>query len=344
MRFYDLGKVAWQEAQALVYALAHLGREGAVLARPDPLCLCVGNQVDLEQAVNIGACRAQGIPVVRRDSTSRSICLAKSRLALQVVQHDDKSRWSGVEGLRTILMPFWQTCHELDLEVEYRAPNEILVHDKQIVNACTCIVNHCSIAAATLTLEFDPRTFISIFDTQDDMIHSRLAELVQARRTSLRQELEALPSDKELTRRLLANLQLVAGGLHPGVIDKPLRTKMDANVIELTSIYKSHSTHSDGWSVYIGAGAEIRRCSYRAPGGLLRATCEWQDGRIVRAILDGDFFCYPPGGLYRLENALVGVRRDQVAEKISDFYCDLGLVTPGIQPAHWVKVLAPLPP
>lgn len=97
----------------------------------------------------------------------------------------------------------------------------------------------------------------------------------------------------------------------------------------------------NGWKVDIGAGTELRQCAYKAPGGFLRAVCEWHDGRIVRASLSGDFFCYPPGGLYRLEAALVGVRADPVVAKINDFYRELGLVTPGIRAAHWAKVLAP---
>jgi len=42
-----------------------------------------------------------------------------------------------------------------------------------------------------------------------------------------------------------------------------------------------------------------------------------------------------------LEEALVGVTGEQVAAKIDRSYRELGLVTPGVQPEHWVRVLAP---
>ncbi len=96
-----------------------------------------------------------------------------------------------------------------------------------------------------------------------------------------------------------------------------------------------------GWTIDIGAGTALQDCAYRAPGGFLRATCEWHDNRIARASLTGDFFSFPPGALYQLEQALVGVRADQVATKIQEFYRRLGLVTPGIHAAHWAKVLVP---
>jgi lipoate-protein ligase A len=323
-------------------ALAQLGREGALVAFPKPSCLCVGGRVSLSREIDSDYCHAQRVPAVRRENHSRAICFAQSHLELQVVlktRHRLLEKGTG-QALRTVLMPIFDICQDLQLHPEYCPPNEILVRGRQIAAGCITEIGECAIAAASLALEFDAKSFARLLNAQDENLRTRLAELAHTRRTSLSDELGWLPPTYALARTVRGYVQHIVGGMRPGAIDPVLRAQMMSTAAEFGIEHARHA-EVEGWNVYVGAGAEMRECTYKAPGGMLRATCEWQDGKIVNALLRGDLFCYPPGGLLRLEEALVGTNHDQVSAMIDRYYREFGLVTPGVQPEHWARVLAP---
>ncbi len=342
MWFYNLGVAPWQDTHALARALAQLGREGALVAFPKPACLCVGGDVDLSREIDAAECQARNVPTVRRENRSRAMCFAQSNLELQVVKSKQRLSANGAgQPLRAALSPIFDVCQDLQLRPEYRAPNEILVRGRQIAAGCLTEIGACIVAAASLALEFDAKSFARLLNAQDENIRTRLLELARTRRTSLSEELGWLPPTHALTRTLRGYIQHLVGGMRPGVIDAELRAQMESVAADLDAVPVRRDAPLDGWNVYIGAGAGMRECTFKAPGGMLRATCEWQDGKIAKARLAGDLFCYPVGGLLRLEEALVGVTGEQVAAKIDRSYRELGLVTPGVQPEHWARVLSP---
>jgi lipoate-protein ligase A len=341
--FYNLGVASWQDTYALARALAQLGREGALVASSKSSSLCVGGDVSLNREIDSEYCCAENIRVVRRENHSRAMCFAQSHLELQVVLKPGHRLLStgARQTFRAVLLPLLEVCRDLQLHPEYRAPNEILVRGRQIAAGCITEIAGCVIAAASLTLDYNAKSFARLLNTQDDHVRARLFELVRERRTSLSEELGWSPPSSALARTLRGYVQHIVGGMRPGVIDTALRAQMASAAADPWAERARHDAPVDGWNVYIGAGAEMRQRTYKAPGGMLRATCEWQDGKIIKALLSGDLFCYPAGGLLQLEEALVGVSSDQVAAKIDQSYHDLGLVTPGVQPEHWARVLAP---
>ncbi len=339
---YRLGAARWTDTQAIVCALAHLGREGVVLSRAASPCLCAGGQVDLDQVVDQEFCVGNDIPVFRRETRNATICMARSQLELQMVL---SPRNPLVAGDRTIhcepvLDPLFETCRSLLLDPA-QSPYEIVVGGRRIASACTVQIHQHVILAASLTLDFDAQLFAQALNIPSRELEARVVELARARRTSLREELGEVPAPDTLEGLVCQHLQPIFGVLPRAELDVRLYNEMRDNVRMFSPARAPAGRAAAGWMLEIGAGMALQQCAYRAPGGFLRATCEWQDDRITRASLSGDFFCYPPGALYQLEQALVGVRADQVATKIREFYRRLGLVTPGIHAAHWAKVLTP---
>ncbi len=343
MLFYHLGSANWHDAQAIVCALAKLGRPSAVLSRESSPCLCAGGRVDLDQTVDTGFCGARGIPLYRRESRHGALCFSQRQLELQIVVplgHPLLKRPDTAKS-RPALIPLRETCRALKLEAAYRAPSQIVVRGRRIGKGCAGPVHQCTVLAASLVLEFDADLFAQVLNAPDPSLRAWIAESARARRTSLLEELGALPPMQTLEECVCEQLRAVVGDLEPAAVDDELRAQMESGAEALFAASRVHAREATGggWHIDLGAGAELRRCTYKAPGGFLRATCEWRDGKIARAALGGDFFCYPPGTLYRLEEALVGTRADQVTGKITQAYGRLGLVTPGIHAAHWARVL-----
>lgn len=346
MRFFNLGPATWQESTALVYALAALQREGIVLSRLQPSTLCVGNLVNSDRVVNADYCRACGIEVVSSQTRTNSLCLAKSQLELRLLvpQYHLPLNEDQDQPFRLILSPLLQTCLESGIQAQYRAPNEITVRGRRLAVACKGEMNRCVVVSASLAVEFDAGSFGDALQAPDESLRARLVELVSARRTCLNEELEISEMDGRFEQRLCSSLSDTFGPLEPGIIDDEMWTQIRKYELNGASTRQTRRNNggANDWNVDVGAGTELQQRSCRAPGGLLRANSEWQDKHIAKTMLSGDFLCYPPGCLQRLEDSLVCASLGQVAAKVCDFYRDAGWITPGILPGHWARVLLPL--
>jgi len=84
----------------------------------------------------------------------------------------------------------------------------------------------------------------------------------------------------------------------------------------------------------------VLRRTYKAPGGLIRATLEVHEGRIASVSLSGDFFFYPAERLADLEAALVGVPLEEAGSVVARFYADHGVESPGVTAADFARVLS----
>jgi lipoate-protein ligase A len=96
---------------------------------------------------------------------------------------------------------------------------------------------------------------------------------------------------------------------------------------------------STGREVKIRAGVQVKQKMYKAPGGLIRATTEVQDGVITGVSISGDFFFFPEEKLAALEVALVGVSETDVEAAITSFYAEHSVESPGVTPADFAQVL-----
>ncbi len=343
MCLYHLGAGTWSDIQSIVGALAHLGREAVILSRAASPCLCAGGRVNVDQVVDQEFCCGNDIPVFRRESKSAMMCQARSQLELQMVLSPKNPLIAnaGAAPCRPVLEPVFWTCHSLLLDPSYKSPVEVVVGGRRIATACAAQIHQHVVLAASLTLDFDAELFAQVLNIPSSAIQARVVELARERRTSLRQELGHLPAPDTLEGLVCEHLQPFVGVLPRADVNTDLREQMEQDAAMFSPDRVATAEAPTGWTVDIGAGVALQQCAYKAPGGFVRATCEWQENRIARATLSGDFFCFPPGALLQLEQALVGVNADQVASKLDECYRRLGLVTPGIHAAHWAKVLLP---
>jgi len=80
--------------------------------------------------------------------------------------------------------------------------------------------------------------------------------------------------------------------------------------------------------------------AHKAPGGLIRATVEVEDGKWRCVSLSGDFFCYPRDAIAGLEGALAGTLCSQVRDVAARFYATHAIETPGVSVDDWVTALS----
>jgi hypothetical protein len=73
-------------------------------------------------------------------------------------------------------------------------------------------------------------------------------------------------------------------------------------------------------------------------GSLIRADFEVYEGRLSGVSISGDFFCYPAGGIRRMEAELEGRMIPEIRESIEALCSGSALDIPGAGVEDWLAV------
>jgi lipoate-protein ligase A len=191
-------------------------------------------------------------------------------------------------------------------------------------------------------VDFDYEMMVRVLRVPDEKFRDRVYRTLRENLTTIGQELDTVPSREELWNLLAAQFAEVLGPLREETaVDAVWRAETDRLAETMLSEEWLHrrGPQRAGRAVTIRSGVQVRQRLYKAPGGLVRATAEVQDGAIASVSLSGDFFFYPAQRLSDLEEALVGTRLEAVEQAVARFYDDYEIQSPGVTPADWARVL-----
>ncbi len=346
MNLYNLGHVPWLDSQLIYHAFPRLGMEGLILLAPAEPYVCIGYHQDAEQEVDLAYCRERGIPVFRREVGGGAVYLDGQQLFYQLIIHRDNplAPRDKSEFYRRFLAPAVQTYRDLGVEARYRPVNDIVTTQGPKIsgNGAAEICDY-AILVGNLISDFDYETMVRVLRVPDAKFRDKVVKSLRENLTTLNRELGQAPHWETMTGALVRNFEIVLGPLTP--------TEPPATVYrKVAELAQTHTT--DEWllkpgkrfregrtdsgepsrTVKIAEGVEVARRMYKAPGGLIRATVETQQGQIVAVGLSGDFFFYPADRLADLEHFLVGAEPTELLGAIEEFYRTNSIESPGVTP------------
>jgi lipoate-protein ligase A len=176
----------------------------------------------------------------------------------------------------------------------------------------------------------------------DEKFRGKVFQSMRENLTTLKRELGRLPTWDEMAEPLLARFEAVLGPLEAAQVPQAVREQVAALKPTFMSddwLYKK-SRARPGRAVKIATGVNVLQRLHKAPGGLIRATIEVQEDRLVDVALSGDFFCYPQEAIEQLEVALRGSRVKDAETTLTAFYDQRPIETPGVTVADWLQVLS----
>lgn len=345
MKLYRLGTVGWQDSQLLYHALPRLGREGLILLSPGSPYVCTGYFQDVEQEVEVELCRQSGIPIFRREVGGGAVYLDGEQLFYQLILHRDNPMVpAGWEAFyRRFLQAPIEAYRALGIPAEYRPVNDILAGTRKISGNGAGEIGDYYVLVGNLIADFDYQMMARVLRVPDEKFRDKVYHTLQDNLSTVKREVGSLPPREELWDLLAAQFQAILGPLPvETVVDAEWRAQVDTLAATLLSdewtFRKNRQRQSR--AVTIRSGVQVRHKMYKAPGGLIRATVEVQDGVLAAVALSGDFFFYPAERLSDLESALVGTRLDEAEAAIGRFYEQHAIESPGVVPADLARVLA----
>lgn len=344
MHLYDLDLIPWPDTQLLYHALPRLGREGLILCRPASPYVCIGRHQDLEQEVDIAFCREQGIPLFRREVGGGAVYLDSNQLFYQLVVAKNRPDVpTDKEAFyRRFLEPVMATYREIGIITEYKPVNDLLANGRKISGNGVAEIGDMVVLVGNLILDFAYDTMVRVLRVPDEKFRDKVHKSLQENLTTIRRELGWVPPVAALRASLAANFARLLGPLEPASVDAAWRqaaADLAQTLLADDWLYRSGRRHR-GRQVHIGAGVMVRQGIWKARGGLIRATYEVADGRIISITISGDFFVYPPEALTALEEYLTGRPLDTLEEALAFFYDTHPIETPGVSPADIARALA----
>jgi len=345
MRLYRLGTVSWQDSQLLYHSLPRVGREGVILCSPATTYVCIGYFQDVEQEVDVEFCRQQNIPVFRREVGGGATYLDGEQLFFQLVIHRDNPLVPAgkLAFYRKFLQAPIEAYRALGIPAEYRPVNDIVANQRKVSGCGAAEIDDYYVLVGNLIVDFNYEMMARVLKVPDEKFRDKIYKTIYENLSTIKREIEPVPSREELWSLMAAKFIEMLG---PMEVEMAVDAEWRARTDELTArffadewLYQKRRP-SAGREVKIRAGVQVKQKMHKAPGGLIRATTEVQDGIIAAVSISGDFFFFPEGRLVDLEAALVGVSEVDVEVSIARFYEEQGVESPGVTPADFAQVLA----
>lgn len=346
MKLYNLGKVPWYESQIIYHALGYLGREALSLVSPATPYACIGFHQDVEQEVDMGFCRANNIPIFRREVGGGAVYLDGNQLFYQLILRKDNPLvpLKKETFYRKFLEPVIRAYQRIGVAAEYKPINDLISGTRKISGTGAGEIGGCIVFVGNLIVDFNYEMMARILKVPDekfrDKIHKTMVDNLSTIRRELGEKEASLWDEPSLNALLVEEYEKMVGPMEPSHKDQALQSKMDDlgnRMLSEAWLYRK-GRQKQGRDVKIRAGVNVVHKMYKAQGGLIRADYEVREGRLSNVRLSGDFFCYPGEAIEQLEAKLEGQPLDEAIILFQQFYSKRDFETPGVAVEDWAML------
>ncbi len=346
MELYNLGKVPWEESQLLYHGLAQLGRESLCLLSPATPYVCIGFHQDVVQEVDLEFCRANDIPVFRREIGGGAVFLDGNQLFFQLILHRDNPVAPKRIDIfyKKFLQPVIEVHQRIGIAAEYKPVNDLIVETRKISGTGAAEIGDSIVFVGNLILDFDYETMSRVLKIPDEKFRDKVKKTIEENLSTIRRELGEQKyqqlNEPTLNDMMVEEFEKLLGSLKPSNKNDELIAKMkelEASMVNNAWLFQ-RGKRVEGRVVKVRSGLEVIQRIHKASGGLIRAEFAIEEGKYKGVTISGDFFCFPKDTVDRLAAALENCLADNIAHVIADFYQTKKIDIPGVSPDDWMQV------
>ncbi len=189
VRLLALGAVPWIQTQALYHALAKLMTEDTpdtiILLRPQEPYVCIGYHQSLSAVIDRAACRAAGLPIVRRRVGGGATYLDSNQQFYQCIFHHKRLPYRVSEVYARLLGAPVAVLQKLGLHAELRDGNEIEVDGRRIAGIGGGRIGEAVVVVGNILLDFDYEMMARIWRVPSEGFRCLAYEAMQRHITTL---------------------------------------------------------------------------------------------------------------------------------------------------------------
>jgi len=327
--------------------LGALGREALCLVSPSTPYVCIGFHQDAEQEVDLDYCKANHIPVFRREVGGGAVYLDGDQLFFQLILHKNNPAVLKKKGAfyRKFLQPVIDVYRKIGIPAEYKPVNDIVAGTRKISGTGAGEIGECVVFVGNLIVDFNYEMMARVLKVPDEKFRDKVHKTLKENLSTIRHELhkdEAKKWNRSRLNALMAEaFQGLLGPMKSVQMDGLLRDKIDALRPRMLSEEWLHrkGRRMEVRDVKIRAGVNVIHKMHKAQGGLIKAVFQVNEGRFENVRLSGDFFCFPEEAISWLESRVENRAVDELCDLLAAFYAEEDVETPGIRIDDWMQVL-----
>ena len=327
----------------MYHALAKLGRETLCLLSPATPYVCIGFHQDAEQEVDLEFCKANHIPVFRREVGGGAVFLDGKQLFFQLILHrNNPIAPKRIDAFyKKFLRPVIEVHHRIGIAAEYKPVNDLIVANRKISGTGAAEIGDCIVFVGNLILDFDYETMSRVLKIPDEKFRDKVKKTIEENLSTIQRELGAQQyeqwNEQTLSNMMVEEFEKVLGAMTPVNKDKALIAEMKA--LETLMIKDDwlfqKGKRVEGLVVKVRSGLNVVQRMHKTTGGLIRLEFTVEDEKYKDIAISGDFFCFPRDSVDRLANLLENCATDNVSKVVSDFYQTEEFEIPGITVDDW---------
>jgi len=298
--------------------------------------------------VDLEYCKANHIPVFRRDLGGGAVYLDGDQLFFQLIlRKDNPEAPKRKEAFyEKFLQPIINVYRRIGIPAEYKPINDLVVGTRKISGTGAAEMGNCIVFVGNLIVDFNYEMMSRVLKVPDEKFRDKVHKTLRDNLSTIRRERgkkQATRWDETRLNALMAEeFQKLLGPMEPGERDQKLQKKMDdlrAQMLTDDWLLQKGRKRVSGRDIKVRAGIKVLNKIHKAPGGLIRADFEVKEGSFGEISISGDFFCFPEDAIRRLESKLEGMPIPESQRLITNFYAEGNIETPGIEIEDWIKVL-----
>ncbi len=351
IRVLDLGLVSPLHSQAIyhgvAYAMTPETPNTIILVGPTDPYVCIGYHQELEKEVDVAYCRAHNLSIYRREVGGGAVYLDTGQVFTQWVFKRNHLPLNLEKRFALYIEPLVNTYQALGIKASFRPVNDIHVKGKKIGGTGAAQIGQADVVVGSLMFDFNFKLMSKVLKVPSEKMRDKIYQSLNEYMTTMTRELGSTP-DYELVKR--EYLRQCAKTLNVALkIDEPTPSELDATeeiedrFISDEWLYQKGGLHQTE-AVKIHADVYLVESTYKAPGGLIRATARLREERIDDLTLSGDFTMLPAFAVGDLEQALRGVTLESkpLRARVAEFYRTLTVQSPGVEVDDWVTAVMAL--
>ncbi|HVB23112.1 MAG TPA: biotin/lipoate A/B protein ligase family protein [Ktedonobacteraceae bacterium] len=347
-RVIDGGTISWLDSQVIYHAVASAisgtSEPTLTLVSPSKPYICIGYHQELEKEVDVDFCRANDLPITRRQVGGGAVYLDGNQLFWHIIVPRSQAPYRIEDVYTRYLAGPVNALRKMGIPAVHRPVNDIQVEGRKIGGTGAATIGDAIVIVGSLIFDFDYETMVRVLKVPSEKFRDKVYHSMREYLTTIRRELGSNAPTWEQGKQIL--IEEIAKSLSQ---DAYLSKLSESEQIEMSK-WRAMLT-SDEWlyqagglrhkGLKIAEGVHVREAAHKAPGGLIRATVVAKDRTLDNLALSGDFFIFPDYSLPGLESALTGssLIEQELHERSTAYWQDNKIQSPGLAPADVAKVV-----
>ena len=319
IRFIDTGTVTGLRSQSIYHGLGYAQTpktpDTIVLATPGTPYMCIGFFQDLENELDINYCRANQLPVIRRETGGGAVYIDKGQLFVQWIFQQSSLPRRVDHRFQLFVKPLIETYKFFGINAYYHPINDVHVDGKKIVGTGAATIGNGEVVTGNFLFDFDYQTMIDAISVPDQEFREAVKRNLSEYLTTMNMELEDSPDRSEVIEvyRQKCEDEL---GLKTTLGEFTDRELQQMEIIERKFVrddwlYQTKRDRPEDKLFKVHLGVWIGQTSQLVDSGSLSALITMKDNHIKEIKLKTIGFEITYYSLIDLEAELIGVLMEQ---------------------------------